>query len=80
MTIDHFYYLALTLLCAIPLGLYMIYNEDSQKLERFYYENDRQKYEILKITLFVLTTAMILNSRFIASEVCDVIYKRIGLS
>lgn len=53
------------LLAAIPVMVFIAYNKDSKKVERFYYHHDHQKYIILQICVFVLTVSFILNTRAI---------------
>ena len=58
----------LAILCAVPLMVFWHFNDESKDVERFLYEHDRQKYEILQISIFVLFIAFSLNMRFILSE------------
>jgi hypothetical protein len=56
------------MLCAVPLMVFWHLNDETKDVERFLYEHDRQKYEILQISLFVLFIAFSLNMRYIISE------------
>jgi hypothetical protein len=58
----------LAVLCAVPLMVFWHLNDETKDVERFFYEHDRQKYEILQISLFVLFIAFSLNMRYIISE------------
>ena len=58
----------LAMLCAVPLMVFWHLNDETKDVERFLYEHDRQKYEILQISVFVLFIAFSLNMRYIMSE------------
>jgi hypothetical protein len=55
------------MLCAVPLIVFWHLNDETKDVERFLYEHDRQKYEILQISVFVLFIAFSLNMRYIMS-------------
>jgi|UniRef100_A0A6C0BH01 uncharacterized membrane protein len=77
---EYFYYVCLIVLCGLPMIVLKLYNEDTQKLERFYFENDRQKYDILKISVFILYISLILNGRFIMTEIFKHFYTKLGFT
>lgn len=67
----------LAILCGIPLFIFWYHNEDSRKVERFLFEKDPQKYEILQIALFVLLVTFSLNARYIGMELFKAILNRV---
>lgn len=77
---EYFYYTCLAVLCVVPIFVLKIYNEDTQKLERFYFENDRQKYDILKIAIFILSFSMFMNGRFIMTQIFKHFYSKLGFA
>lgn len=53
----------MAVLASIPILVFLHHNQDSKKIERFYYNHDHQKYILLQICVFVLSVAFIINIR-----------------
>jgi hypothetical protein len=68
--------LFLAILCAVPLMVFWHFNDDSRDVERFLYEHDRQKYELLQICIFVLFIAFSFNMRYVLMESAKKLYSR----
>ena len=56
-----------SILAIIPILVLLYYNHDSKKIERFFYEHDRQKYLLLQMSVFILTVSFALNTRVITT-------------
>ena len=66
----------LALLCVVPLMVFWHFNDASRDVERFLYEHDRQKYELLQISIFVLFIAFSFNIRYVLMEGAKNLYSR----
>lgn len=74
--IEYIFCLSSAVFAGLAILVFYYYNDDSRKIERFYYNEDRQKYVLLQIVVFVLTMTAILNARFLASELFKFLKQR----
>jgi hypothetical protein len=58
-----FYYC--TLFIAAILLIYYSYKNDYQRIERYYFKNNRRLYYVLRATHFILLASIILNVRYV---------------
>lgn len=56
----------MVILSVIPLFVLRCCNDDSNKIQRFFYENDRQMYILLELSMFILTITFIFNIRVVS--------------
>lgn len=56
----------MVILSVIPLFVLRCCNDDSNKIQRFFYQNDRQMYILLELAIFILTITFIFNIRVVS--------------
>lgn len=61
-----FYYC--TLFLAMVMLLYFSYKNDYQRIERYYFKNNRKLYYVLRATHFILLASIILNIRYVVYQ------------
>lgn len=67
------------LLAAIPIFTLRCHNNDTYKIQRFYYYHDHQKYILLELSLFILTIAFMFNIRYVASFFINEFIEEFGI-
>lgn len=53
----------MALLASVPILVFIHHNQDSKKIERFFYHHDHQMYVLLQICIFVLSVSIMINIR-----------------
>lgn len=61
-----FYYC--TLFIAAVMLAYYSYKNDYQRIERYYFKNNRKLYYVLRAVHFILLASIILNVRYVVYE------------
>lgn len=79
VTHDHIFSVFATVLCAIPLLVLAHHNEDSKKVERFLYENDKERYHFLQVSVFILSVALLFNTRYLMAEAFEIITSQLNV-
>jgi hypothetical protein len=72
-----FYYCSL-FLAAVVL-LYFSYQNDYQRIERYYFKNNRNLYYLLRATHFVLIMSIVLNVRYLVYKYVDTLKAKYNL-
>lgn len=80
VTHDHIFSAFAAALCAIPLLILAYHNEDSKKVERYLYENDQERYHFLQVCVFILTVALLFNTRYLMAEVFNIVTTQLAAS
>lgn len=60
-------YYCILFIAAVMLAYYS-YKNDYQRIERYYYKNNRRLYYVLRAAHFILLASIILNVRYIVYE------------
>lgn len=66
----------ISLLAAAPILVFVHHNQDSKKIERFYYNTDHQKYVLLQICVFILTVSLLINVRSIVMHIITPFFQK----
>lgn len=72
-----FYYYSLLL--AIVVLLYYTYSNSYQRIERYYFKNDRKLYYLLQGMYFILVGAIVLNIRYLVYSFAEQIKKKYNI-
>jgi hypothetical protein len=60
-------YYCILFIAAVML-IYYSYKNDYQRIERYYFKNNRRLYYVLRATHFILLASIILNVRYVVYE------------
>jgi hypothetical protein len=61
------FYYCILFIAAVML-IYYSYKNDYQRIERYYFKNNRRLYYVLRATHFILLASIILNVRYVIYE------------
>ena len=62
----------LAIIAAVPIFVLKCCNkDDTNKIQRYYYNTDRQKYLLLEISIFILTISFMFNIRIIGMYILN---------
>jgi hypothetical protein len=61
------FYYCILFIAAVML-IYYSYKNDYQRIERYYFKNNRRLYYVLRATHFILLASIILNVRYVVYE------------
>lgn len=67
------------IIAVIPILCLKCYNDDSNKIQRYLYNNNRQAYLLFELSFFILTLAFLMNIRVITSYVATQFIDYFGL-